>query len=164
MRLTVLPILSVFALSACGGSQPAVNETLTASNSSGGTISYCRPSSIIRLAEYPTLYVEDNPVAQVKNGSRGTIPISLGQNFRFGLKPSALYMRMSEQVAYESIAESPTDRFFIVSGKSNVMRGLTIAGAGIFGAAASEKLQNPGKENWDIIEVNKQGFDDKCND
>ena len=163
MRLILLSMLSVFTLTACGASQTARNEAPLVSPGSAGTISYCRPSSIIRVAESPTLYVENTPIAQVKNGSIGTVPIALGQNFRFGLKPSALFMRVKEQIAYEGTAEKLQDRFFVVSGKANVKQGLAILGGGIIGAAELDKRQNTGLENWEIVEVSKQVFDTECN-
>ena len=162
MRLILFLLLSVFALTACGGLQTTKSEAPLVSPGSAGTISYCRPSSIMRVAEYPTLYVENAPVAQVKNGSIGTVPIALGQNFYFGLKPSALFMRVTEQVAYEGTAEKLKDRFFVVSGKANVKQGIAILGGGIIGAAELEKRQNTGTENWEVREVNKQTFDSEC--
>ena len=147
----------------CGASQTARNETPSVSPGSAGTISYCRPSSIIRVAESPTLYVESEPVAQVKNGSIGTVPVALGQNFYFGLKPSALFMRATEQVAYEGTAEKLKARYFIVSGKANMKQGLAILGGGIIGAAELDKRQNTGLENWEIREVSKQAFESECN-
>jgi len=162
MRFILLSMLSVSTLTACGASQTARNEAPLVSSGSAGTISYCRPSSIIRVAESPTLYVESEPVAQVKNGSIGTVPIAIGQNFRFGLKPSALFMRVTEQVAYEGTAEKLKDRFFVVSGKANVKQGIAILGGGIIGAAELDKRQNTGTENWEVREVNKQTFDFEC--
>ena len=162
MRFKFLSILFTCALAACGSSHTAIDETLVVSPGTAGTISYCRPSSIMRVAEYPTLYVENTPVAQVKNGSIGTVPIALGQNFRFGLKPSALFMRVTEQVAYEGTAEKLKDRFFVVSGKANMKQGLAILGGGIIGAAELDKQQNTGLENWEVREVSKQAFGSEC--
>ena len=163
MRLILFLLLSVFTLTACGGLQTTKSEAPLVSPGSAGTISYCRPSSIMRVAEYPTLYVENAPVAQVKNGSIGTVPIALGQNFYFGLKPSALFMRVTEQVAYEGTAEKLKARYFIVSGKANMKQGLAILGGGIIGAAELDKRQNTGLENWEIREVSKQAFESECN-
>lgn len=163
MGFKFLSILLTFALAACGSSHTTIDDTPVVTPGSAGTISYCRPSSIMRVAEYPTLYVENTPVAQVKNGSIGTVPIALGQNFRFGLKPSALFMRVTEQIAYKGTAEKLKDRFFVVSGKANVKQGLAILGGGIIGAAELDKRQNTGIENWEIREVSKQAFDSECN-
>jgi len=72
-------------------------------------------------------------------------------------------MRVTEQIAYEGTAEKLKARYFIVSGKANMKQGLAILGGGIIGAAELDKRQNTGLENWEIIEVSKQVFDNECN-
>ena len=87
LRKYILVTMSSVLLAACMSQPPSKIEKPT--SGSGGTISYCRPSSIMRIAESPSLYVNGIEVATVRNKSRGTVPISLGQEYLFGLEPSA---------------------------------------------------------------------------
>lgn len=149
------------AVSGCMNSAP-LSDNVTRIEGSGGTISFCRPSSIMRIAEAPNLYVNGEKVASVKNNSRGVVPIDLNQSYRFGLEPSALFMRMSDQTAFEGIAEMTEDRYFIVSGKSNLDQGIAILTGGIAGAAAMDKRQDAGKESWSVDLVSKSEFHEAC--
>lgn len=150
------------AVSGCMHSAPP-SDNVTRIEGSGGTISFCRPSSIIRIAEAPNLYVDGEVVAVVKNNSRGSVPIDLNQNFRFGLDPSALFMRVSEQTAFEGVAARKEDRYFVISGKSNLDQGIAILIGGIAGAAAMDKRQDTGKANWGVSEVSQATFLETCN-
>ena len=150
------------AVSGCMNSAP-LSDNLPRIEGSGGTISFCRPSSIMRIAEAPNLYVNGEKVASVKNNSRGVVPIDLYQSYRFGLEPSALFMRVSEQTAFEGVAARKEDRYFVISGKSNVDQGLAILTGGIIGAAEIDKQQDTGKANWGVSEVSQATFLETCN-
>ncbi|NQV93976.1 MAG: hypothetical protein HQ482_02385 [Sphingomonadales bacterium] len=139
-----------------------LSEQMPRVNGSGGTISFCRPSSIMRIAEAPNLYVDGEKVASVKNNSSGAVPIDLNQSYRFGLEPSALFMRVSDQTAFEGVADMKEDRYFIISGKLNVDQGIAILAGGIIGAAAIDKQQDTGQANWDVSEVSQSTFLEAC--
>ena len=129
---------------------------------SGGTISYCRPASIMRIAEAPVLYVDGVEVATVRNNSRGTVLIDLGQDYRFGLEPSVFFMRVSDQTAYKNKAFRKESRYFIVSGKANIALGFAVLAGGMIGAAAMDKQQVTGQANWDVSEVSQSTFLEVC--
>jgi hypothetical protein len=149
------------SLTGCMNSAPG-SYSGTRMEGSGGTISFCRPASIMRIAEAPNLYVDGEIVAVVKNNSRGSVPIDLNQNFRFGLEPSALFMRVSDQTAFEGVAAIKEDRYFLITGMANVDQGLAILAGGIIGAAAMDKQQDTGKANWDVSEVSQSAFFEVC--
>lgn len=160
--VTLRSLLVCFvSLTGCINSAP-LSEQVMQVNGSGGTISFCRPSSIIRIAEAPNLYVNGEKVASVKNNSSGAVPIDLYQSYRFGLEPSALFMRVSNQTAFEGVADMTKDRYFIISGKSNLDQGLAILSGGIIGAAAIDKRQDTGQANWDVSEVSQSTFFEAC--
>jgi hypothetical protein len=128
----------------------------------GGTISYCRPLSVMRIAEAPILYVEDAATAVIRNNSYGTVPIGIIQAYRFSLTPSAPFMRISEQTPFRDTASSNQARFFLVSGKANVEQGLAVLAGGIIGAAKIDQQQDTGKENWAISQVSQEDFYNAC--
>lgn len=128
----------------------------------GGTINYCRPASITRFAEAPVLYVENTPQAEIQNGSYGSVPIEINQTYRFSLKPNALFMRVTNQTAFQGTASSRQERHFLISGKANVEQGLAVFTGGIIGAAIADQHQDTGTENWAIVEVPKTEFYNKC--
>ena len=160
LRKYILVIISSVLLSACMSQPPSKIEKPT--SGSGGTISYCRPPSIMRIAEAPSLYVNGIEVATVRNKSRGTVPIDLGQDYRFGLEPSAFFMRVSNQTAYQNTASRKEDRYFIVSGKANIEQGLAVLAGGIIGAAEIDKHQDTGKANWEVTPVSQSSFSVAC--
>ena len=160
IRLISLLVCFV-SVTGCMNSAPRT-DTGTQVEGSGGTISFCRPSSIMRIAEAPNLYVDGEIVAVVRNNSRGSVPIDLNQNFRFGLEPSALFMRVSDQTAFEGVAARKEDRYFIISGMANVDQGLAILAGGIIGAAEMDRQQDTGKANWDITAVSQSAFLEVC--
>ena len=129
---------------------------------SGGTISFCRQASIMRIAEAANLYIDDEIVAVVRNNSRGTVPIDLNQSYRFGLEPSVLFMRLSDQTAFQGIAATKKDRYIFISGMANVDQGLAILAGGIIGAKEMDRQQDTGKANWNITEVSQSAFLEVC--
>lgn len=160
IRLSSLLVCFV-SVTGCMNSAPG-SDSGTQVEGSGGTVSFCRPSSIMRIAEAPNLYVDGEIVAVVRNNSRGSVPIDLNQDFRFGLEPSALFMRVSDQTAFEGVAARKEDRYFIISGMANVDQGLAILAGGIIGATAMDKRQDTGKANWDVSEVSQSAFFEVC--
>jgi len=100
--------------------------------------------------------------AKIKNGSSGSIPIDLNNHFSFGLKPSMIFMRYSDQIAFSESALSKKDRYFIVKGKPNYAQGLSVLKAGGIGAYELDKTQDTGKANWGITSVPKIEFLSLC--
>lgn len=152
--------LSGILLTGCMNQTP--RENIERAAGSGGTISFCRPSSIMRIAEAPELYVGGAKVATVRNNSKGTVPIDLGQDYRFGLEPNAFFMRVSAQTAYQNTAHQNENRYFIVSGKANIEQGLAVMASGIIGAAEIDKHQDTGKANWEVRAVSQAVFSSTC--
>jgi len=171
MKTWLINILAVSTLSGCiasNSSQPtsAVSPVI---NGTGGTINYCRPKSITRVAETVELYINGRQstldgqlAAKIKNGSTGSVAIGLNQNFTFGLKPSLLFMRSSDQIAFSNKATSRKDRYFLVKGKANHAQGVAVLLGGAIGAAALEDNQDTGKANWDVKGVTKSEFETSC--
>ena len=136
---------------------------------SGGTINYCRPKSIMRSVEAVGIYIggdlnelNGKLTAKVKNGGSGSIPIDLNEHFSFGLKPSMIFMRYSDQIAFSDLATTKIDRYFLVKGKPNYSQGIAVLKAGGLGAAGLEKTQDTGKANWDVTSVPKAEFLSYC--
>ncbi len=154
-------LFCLMSVTGCMNSE-SVSNSVERVDGSGGTINFCRPSSIMRIAEAPNLYVDGEILAVVRNNSRGSVPIDLNQNFRFGLEPSALFMRVSDQTAFEGVATRKKDRYFIIHGKSNIDQGIAILAGGIIGAAAIDKQQDTGKANWGVSVVSQSGFFKAC--
>jgi hypothetical protein len=128
----------------------------------GGTISYCRPLSVMRIAEAPILYIENALTAVIRNNSHGTVPVGINQTYRFSLTPNALFMRISEQTPFQDTASSNQARFFLVSGKPNVEQGLAVLAGGIIGAGIIDQKQDTGKENWSISQLSQEDFYNAC--
>ena len=171
MKNYFLSLLTVSLLTGCMGSTPNQLSPKLSEVSSGtaGTISYCRPTSVMRLAETVEIYIGGDKsqlngrlVAKIKNGSSGRVAINSDENFAFGLKSSLLFMRTSEQIAFSETATSKRDRYFIVKGKPNYGQGAAILLGGVIGAAAVE-TEDTGKLNWDVANVTESQFESSCN-
>ena len=161
MHKFLVLLMSCILTAGCMSDTPRTPAPIVKSGT-GGTFSYCRPSSVMRIAEAPILYVEDAATAVIRNNSHGTVPIGINQAYRFSLTPSALFMRISEQTPFRDTASSNQTRFFLVSGKANVEQGLAILAGGITGAAIIDQQQDTGKENWAISQVSQEDFYNAC--
>ena len=170
MKNYFLSLLTVSLLAGCMGSTPNQLSPKLSEVSSGtaGTISYCRPTSVMRLADTVEIYIGGDKsqlngqlAAKIKNGSSGRVAINSNENFSFGLKSSLLFMRSSEQIAFSDAAMSKKDRYFIVKGKPNYGQGAAILLGGVFGAAAVE-TEDTGKSNWSVTSVTKSEFETTC--
>ena len=147
----------------------SISEFVSVLGGSGGTINYCRPKSIMRSVETVEIYTDGDLnklngqlSAKIKNGSSGSIPIDLNNHFSFGLKPSMIFMRYSDQIAFSESASSKKDRYFIVKGKPNYSQGLSVLAAGGMGAYELDKTQDTGKANWDVSRVTRAEFMSSC--
>ena len=157
-----ISMVSFFVLTAgCMNGSTLPNQS-SISQGTGGTISFCRPTSIMRIAEAPVLSVNGKDVATVKNNSTGTVPINLNNNYRFRLEPNLFFMCVSEQIAFEGFADTKENRYFIVSGKPNIVQGIAIMTGGIIGAAVTDRQQDTGKSNWEITPVSQSAFLEAC--
>lgn len=172
MKLKITFMISALLLSGCFGSndrQPNLSKDTILNSGTGGSINYCRPSSVMRIAETVEIYINgDNSelngdlAAKVKNGNQGSLAIDINKNFTFGLKPRLLYMRPTTQIAFSGNATSKKDRYFIIQGKPNYAQGTAIFLGGIIGATELDKRQESGQANWEIASVSKSEFDDTC--
>ena len=158
MKTYFVGIISLFLLSSCMGSNSnqLSSKNPTTIGGTAGTINYCRPTSVMRLAETVEIYIGGDKsqlngqlAAKIKNGSSG-------------LKSSLLFMRSSEQIAFSDTAMSKKDRYFIVKGKPNYGQGAAILLRGAIGAAAVE-TEDTGKLNWDVANVTESQFESSCN-
>ena len=177
MKYSINSVLLFLLLAGCMTSPdieatPSTNSTTnftSVSGGSGGTINYCRPKSIMRSVEAVEIYIggdlnklNGKLSAKIKNGSSGSIPIDLNNQFSFGLKPSMIFMRYSDQIAFSDSASSKKDRYFIVKGKPNYSQGLSVLAAGGMGAYELDKTQDTGKANWDVSRVTRAEFMSSC--
>jgi len=172
MKLKITFMISALLLSGCFGSndrQLNVLKDTILNSGTGGSINYCRPSSVMRIAETVEIYINGENselngdlAAKVKNGNQGSLAIDINKNFTFGLKPSLLYMRPTTQIAFSGNATSKKDRYFIIQGKPNYAQGTAIFLGGIIGATELDKRQESGQANWEIASVSKSEFDDTC--
>jgi len=171
MKMYFSGIIAVSLLTGCMGSNPnqLSPKLSTVSSGTAGTISYCRPKSVMRMAETVEIYINGEKseldgrlAAKVKNGSSGSVAINLNENFAFGLKSSLLFMRTSEQIAFSDTATNKSDRYFIVKGKANTAQGVSILLGGAIGAAILDENQDTGKANWDVTSVSKSQFKSSC--
>lgn len=171
MKTYFVGIISLFLLSSCMGSNSnqLSSKNPTTIGGTAGTINYCRPTSVMRLAETVEIYIGGDKsqlngqlAAKIKNGSSGRVAINSNENFSFGLKSSLLFMRSSEQIAFSDTAMSKKDRYFIVKGKPNYGQGAAILLRGAIGAAAVE-TEDTGKLNWDVANVTESQFESSCN-
>ena len=139
------------------------NKYSLSSAGTGGTISYCRPSSVIRGFEALRLYIDEIEVSKIKNGSKGSLPIDRGSEFKFGNPKSLFMMRPKGELAYTEWASEKKDRFFLIEGKVNL--GVTI-GASLGGYAGANKVagnqQDLGKANWSVRTVSRNEFEASC--
>ena len=147
----------------------SISEFVSVLGGSGGTINYCRPKSIMRSVEVVEIYIggdlnklNGKLSAKIKNGSSGSIPIDLNNQFSFGLKPSFFFMRNSDQIAFSDLTTTKKDRYFIVKGKPNYSQGFAVLTAGYIGAAELDKTQDTGKGNWDVLSVTRAEFMSSC--
>lgn len=177
MKYSINSVLLFLLLAGCmtspdTGATPSTNSKTNftlVSGGTGGTINYCRPKSIMRSVEAVEIYIggdlnklNGKLSAKIKNGSSGSIPIDLNNQFSFGLKPSMIFMRYSDQIAFSESASSKKDRYYIVKGKPNYGQGLSVLKAGGIGAYELDKTQDTGKANWDVSSVPKTEFLSLC--
>ena len=171
MKNQVACILLISLLTGCMGSNPnqLTPKFSTVSNGTAGTISYCRPKSVMRMAETVEIYISGKKAelngqlaAKIKNGNRGSVAIDLNENFAFGLKQSLFFMRSSDQIAFSDKATSKKDRYFIVKGKPNYIQGISVLIGGAIGAVALDETQDTGTANWDVTSVTKSKFESSC--
>jgi hypothetical protein len=171
MKFFFTGMIAISLLAGCVGSNPSelTPDISKVNNGSAGTINYCRPKSIMRVAETVDIYINGEKskldgrlAAKIKNGNKGSVSINLNENFTFGLKPSLLFMRSSDQIAFSDKATSKKDRFFVVKGKPNYDQSFAILIGGAIGAAELDKTQDTGKENWEVTSVSKSQFESSC--
>ena len=164
MRFSSLILVAVILTSGCVQTSTVSPEKKYSLSSAGtaGTISYCRPSNIIGSIPKLRLYIDEIEVSKIKNGSKGSLPIDLGSEFKFGNPKSYFMMRPKGEVAYTEWASEKKDRFFLIKGKANLAVGVGASVGGYVGGNKVAGDQDLGKANWSVRTVSRNEFEASC--
>jgi hypothetical protein len=163
-KFSIYTFLACGLLAGCGGGSitkmPVTNSTVT--NSDGGSINICRPSSVVRFGETPSLFINDKNVAEISNGTSVSVPIGLGETYEVGTKANPLLFRMSDETLLKGKATNASDRFIIIEGLANLSQGISVLLGGAVGASINSELEDTGTANWSVKIVDKSDFPSDC--
>ena len=166
MRLKIIfSILIVTLFSGCmTSSSNKINTALkqTAKEGSAGVIYICRPSSIIRFAETPSLYVNEVEKQNISNGTLVSEELNLGDTFLIGTKANPILFRMKDEEILKGNAKENITRYIVLEGLTNWTQGISVFLGGAIGAAVNSELQDTASSNWKISLLEKDAFFKKC--
>ena len=100
--------------------------SLVNAGDSSGSISYCRPQSVMRMAEKLLLYVDNTVIAKIPNGASGKKPISKKKKLKFGIKKNIFMLRPKDQTAYIEYVNDNSDNYYLIKGRANLGQGIAV--------------------------------------
>ena len=167
MRLKIIfSIVIVSLLSGCmATSSNKINTAIKKNVKEGtaGVIYICRPSSIIRFAETPSLYINDVEKQNISNGTFVSEELNLGDKFLIGTKANPILFRMKDEEILKGNAKESLSRYVVLEGLANWTQGISVLLGGAIGAAVNSELQDTASSNWKISLLEKDAFLKKCN-
>ena len=162
-KFSIHTFLACGLLAGCGGGSitkmPVTNSTVT--NGDGGSLNICRPGSVVRFAETPTLFVNGKNVAEISNGTSVSVPIGLGETYEVGTKANPLLFRMSDETLIKGTTTYVADRFIIIEALADISAGITALFLGV-DAAIKNELEDTETANWSAKIVDKSDFLSDC--
>ena len=163
-KFSIHTFLACGLLAGCGGASvtemPVTNSTVT--NGDGGSLNICRPSSVVRFAETPTLFVNGKNVAEISNGTSVSVAIGLGETYEVGTKANPLLFRMSDETLIKGTTTYVADRFIIIEALANLSQGISVLLGGAVGASINSELEDTETANWSAKIVDKSDFLSDC--
>lgn len=142
-----LALLTAITVISCGSNSiNTKNQYSVNFDASKSTLKVCRLSSINRIDKNLSLYVNDEIVAKVSNGSTNSIAVAPGDKIRLGSDTDLLMGQMSDWTVYEQTVSNHEDLFLVVRGK----------GLGMFSGGVH------GKENWSVIQMSQSEYAANC--
>ena len=166
MRLKIIfSILIVTLFSGClTSSSNNINTAIKQSVKEGtaGIIYICRPSSMIRFAETPSLYVNDVERQNISNGTLVSEALNIGDKFLIGTKANPILFRMKDEEILKGDAKENLSRYVVLEGLTNWTQGISVFLGGAIGAAVNSELQDTASSNWKISLLEKDAFFKNC--
>jgi len=133
-------------------------------NISSGSVSYCRPQSIMRIAVKLLLYVDNKIIAKIPNGASGKKPIKKGQKLKFGNKKNIFMLQPKDTTAYIENINENSDHYYLIKGRADLGQGVAaiIGGAALALKYAESEEEKMGVKNWSVRKVSKSEYENSC--
>lgn len=126
------------------------------------TINLCRPSAFVRGGEAPDFYVDNKIVGELKNGSKISATLKVGQTYKLMTESNALMMRFKDDVPITGLVKVPGQAYFMVKGRLKLSQVITGVFAGAIGEAVRQNSDIDVESNWEIEPVDEKAFNERC--
>lgn len=153
MKKVFTTLFLLLGLLACATADEGVHDYM---------INICRPSAFVRGGESPDFYIDDKLVGELKNGSKVTASLKVGQSYKLMTTVNPLMMRFKDDVPISGTVRVSGQGYFMVKGRLKISQVLAGVFAGAIGEAVRQNTEIDIDSNWEVDVVDEKIFNERC--